>query len=35
MINNLIRVYRADHTRLEAVREWLSWFEKKQRIDAG
>ena len=29
-----VRTYRADHTRLEAVQEWLSWFEKKQKSDA-
>jgi DNA-binding transcriptional ArsR family regulator len=30
-----VRLYRADHTRLEAVQGWLKWFEKKRRSDAG
>jgi DNA-binding transcriptional ArsR family regulator len=28
-----VRIYRADHSRLEALEEWLRWFEKKPRND--
>ena len=30
-----VRTYRADHSRLEAVQEWLKWFEKKRRSDTA
>jgi len=30
-----VRTYRADHSRLGAVEQWLSWFEKEQKGDAG
>ena len=29
------RIYRADHSRLEAVQAWLKWFEKKHKSDAA
>ena len=28
------RIYRANHSRLAAVQEWLRWFDKKQKSDA-
>lgn len=33
--NGRVRTYRADHSHLEAVREWLDWFEKKRKSDAA
>jgi DNA-binding transcriptional ArsR family regulator len=33
--NGRVRIYRADHSRLEAVQAWLEWFEKPRRSDAG
>jgi len=29
-----VRTYRADHSRLEAVKEWLRWFDQKRKSDA-
>ena len=31
--NGRVRTYRADHSRLEAVQEWLRWFETKHKSD--
>lgn len=33
--NGRVRIYRADHSRLAAVEEWLKWFDKKRKSDAG
>jgi DNA-binding transcriptional ArsR family regulator len=29
-----VRTYRADHSRLEAIKEWLRWYEQKQKSDS-
>ncbi len=29
-----VRIYSADQSRLDAVKEWLSWFERKQKSDS-
>ncbi len=33
--NGRVRIYRADHARLDAVQKWLEWFDKPRRSDSG